>query len=96
MHMHLASCLHTSMRMFDYLSQRIADIVEHVEQTFFTEQLGMPLTMEPDFETYECTMSFGKRPPPVSEDEAARQPCLAGCPSGRATGSPSQPCHKLQ
>lgn len=65
-------------------------------QTFFTEQLGMPLTMEPDFETFECTMTFGKRPPPAAEDEAARQPCLASCPSARAVGSAQQPCHKLQ
>ena len=65
-------------------------------QTFFTEQLGMPLTMEPDFETYECTMSFGKRPLPVAEDEVARQPCLAGCASALGSSSASQPCHKLQ
>lgn len=61
-------------------------------QTFFTEQLGMPLLMEPNFEDYSCKMTFGKRPPPTAEDEASQQPCLAGCPSARAPGQ----CHKLQ
>jgi Beta-carotene isomerase D27-like, C-terminal len=73
-----------------------ADTTTSMRQTFFTEQLGMPLTMEPDFETYECTMSFGRRPPPVAEDDAARQPCQAACASARTTGSSSEPCHKLQ
>ena len=29
-------------------------------QQFFTEQLGMPLTMTPDFETYSCEVSLAR------------------------------------
>ncbi|CAG9464934.1 unnamed protein product [Pedinophyceae sp. YPF-701] len=62
-------------------------------QTFFTEQLGMPLTMEPDFETLGCKMTFGKVPPTVDEDEGLRDmPCYADCPASRAD---VVPCHKL-
>lgn len=56
----------------------------------------MPLTMEPDFETYECKMIFGQRPPAPEADEASRQPCLGACPTARAAGQAREPCHKLQ
>ncbi len=56
----------------------------------------MPLMMKPNFDTYECDMVFGKRPPPPEADEASRQPCLPGCPSARAAGRADTPCHKLQ
>ncbi|KAK9816719.1 hypothetical protein WJX72_004177 [[Myrmecia] bisecta] len=61
-------------------------------QKFFTEQLGMPLTMVPNFENYSCDMVFGQRPTPVEEDEAMQQGCLAACPAG-ITGT--RQCHKL-
>lgn len=61
-------------------------------QTFFTEQLGMPLTMTPNFDDYSCEMVFGKRPPPLSEDPVATQPCLAACSTAVASGGR---CHKL-
>ncbi len=69
-------------------------------QAFFTEQLGMPLTMEPNFEDYSCEMVFGRAPPPPAEDAAAAQPCLGSCPSARhshdeGTGGGAPPCHKL-
>jgi len=51
-------------------------------QRFFTEQLGMPLTMTPNFETLECTMAFGRAPPAdVLADEVSRQACWGDCPS---------------
>lgn len=65
-------------------------------QTFFTEQLGMPLTMTPNFEDFSCEMVFGATPPPLKEDEASLQGCLAGCPSGQGVGTANTPCHKLQ
>lgn len=46
-------------------------------QTFFTRELGMPLRMEPDFQTGACVMSFGVAP--LEDDPALRTPCLAGC-----------------
>ncbi|CAD7702264.1 unnamed protein product, partial [Ostreobium quekettii] len=42
-------------------------------QTFFTEELGMPMTMKPNFEDNSCEMIFGQRPPPLEEDEAMQQ-----------------------
>ena len=39
-------------------------------QGFFTEELGMPLTMTPDFETQSCLMVFGASPPPLEADPA--------------------------
>ena len=48
-------------------------------QTFFTRELGMPLRMEPDFETGGCVMSFGVAPLEEGADPALKTPCLAGC-----------------
>jgi hypothetical protein len=48
-------------------------------QTFFTQELGMPLTMAPNFADGSCLMSFGVPPPSVDADPAASSPCLAGC-----------------
>jgi Beta-carotene isomerase D27-like, C-terminal len=90
------ACLHIHVTCSVHAEASDAEFTRPYTQTFFTEQLGMPLTMEPDFETYECTMSFGKRLPLVAEDEVARQPCLAGCASAVSSSSASQPCHKLQ
>jgi Beta-carotene isomerase D27-like, C-terminal len=45
-------------------------------QDFFTNQFGIPLTMEPNFEDLSCKMIFGQVPPPPDTDDAFRQPCL--------------------
>eukprot|EP00899_Mesostigma_viride_P004820 jgi/Mesvir1/14339/Mv09747-RA.1 len=50
-------------------------------QTFFTEQLGMPVTMNPNFEDLSCDMIFGLVPPPLDEDPVSKQPCFATCRS---------------
>lgn len=61
-------------------------------QTFFTEELGMPLTMKPNFEDYSCEMIFGLAPPPLEEDEVMQASCLGDCD----TGMLDRPqCHKL-
>eukprot|EP00891_Asterochloris_glomerata_P009964 jgi/Astpho2/9964/e_gw1.00153.58.1_t len=62
-------------------------------QTFFTEELGMPLTMKPNFEDFSCDMVFGQAPPAISEDEVQQQPCFAECPQGRQQAG--RRCHKL-
>lgn len=54
-------------------------------QAFFTEELGMPLTMKPNFEDMSCRMIFGQLPPPLEEDEAMSSPCLKSCPTAAAT-----------
>ena len=50
-------------------------------QNFFMEDMGLPLTMTPDYETYECQFSFGILPTAESELEAKSTPCLLRCPS---------------
>ena len=64
-------------------------------QTFFTRELGMPLTMKPNFEDYSCEMVFGEGPPPQEQDEAYRQTCLSTCPAASANAKGPQ-CPKLQ
>lgn len=66
-------------------------------QTFFTEQLGMPLTMEPNFEDYSCTMTFGGQlPPPVDKDPLLQQqPCLELCATARRSSGGGNVCYKL-
>lgn len=59
-------------------------------QRFFTEQLGIPLTMTPNFEDLSCEMVFGQVPPALETEAAYQQPCLL-------PGAPSdQPCPKLR
>ena len=59
---------------------------------FFTEQLGMPLYMEPNFEDYSCKMVFGQKPPPLEEDPVRSQVCLGDCATAIVGGAR---CHKL-
>lgn len=61
-------------------------------QTFFTEKFGIPLTMVPNFEDFSCQMVFGQVPPPLEEDDAIAQPCLAECTTAQAA---VKPCHKM-
>jgi hypothetical protein len=50
-------------------------------QTFFIEDMGLPLTMTPDYETHECQFSFGRMPTELEEKEAKATPCLSRCPT---------------
>jgi len=50
-------------------------------QTYFREQLGVPLTMQPNYDDFSCLASFGKTPPPVSEDPVFANPCFNTCSS---------------
>ena len=62
-------------------------------QHFFSTELGVPLHMEPNFETYECTMTFGKQPPALDADEGVMgQGCLQECSMGSCDGGK---CRKL-
>ncbi|KAL3807132.1 hypothetical protein ACHAXA_010183 [Cyclostephanos tholiformis] len=51
-------------------------------QMFFRQNMGLPLTMTPDYTTGECQFSFGKTPTEEEEEEAKSTPCLMRCPSG--------------
>eukprot|EP01025_Chloroclados_australasicus_P057345 TRINITY_DN7144_c1_g2_i3.p3 TRINITY_DN7144_c1_g2~~TRINITY_DN7144_c1_g2_i3.p3 ORF type:complete len:121 (-),score=9.01 TRINITY_DN7144_c1_g2_i3:470-832(-) len=48
-------------------------------QKFFTEDFGLPLTMNPNFEDLSCEMIFGQAPPPVEDDSVTNQPCFQEC-----------------
>lgn len=64
-----------------------ANLCKAPVQEFFTRELGMPLTMEPDFETKECVMVFGKTPPPIEADPGlVSAACLGECPTRREAG----------
>ena len=49
-------------------------------QRFFAEDMGLPLLMEPDYEDFSCTFSFGVAPPALAVDEALDTPCFSQCP----------------
>jgi Beta-carotene isomerase D27-like, C-terminal len=53
-------------------------------QQFFKEQLGLPLTVSPNFVTQECQWSFGEEPLPPAKDPAFPKGCLVGCESRKA------------
>lgn len=62
-------------------------------QRFFTEDFGIPLTMTPNFEDFSCEMVFGQPPPPLEQEAAYTQPCLAvECEMAVAP----QPCPKVR
>lgn len=50
-------------------------------QEFFEKDMGLPLTMEPNYETFECQFSFGKTPMPRHQDEAYTSRCFSQCPT---------------
>ncbi|KAG9445165.1 hypothetical protein H6P81_016505 [Aristolochia fimbriata] len=63
-------------------------------QDFFTNEFGLPLTMNPNFEDMSCEMVYGRVPPPFEEDPVSKQPCLRDLCS---ISNPSAPlCPKLQ
>eukprot|EP00850_Spirogloea_muscicola_P010626 SM000063S20016 [mRNA] locus=s63:293225:294317:+ [translate_table: standard] len=70
-----------------------ANLCKVPTQYFFNRELGMPLTMEPNFVDLSCRMTFGLSPPPLQEDAALVQPCFATCPSANLA-APS--CPKLR
>ncbi|CAL9111961.1 hypothetical protein MUK42_01220 [Musa troglodytarum] len=63
-------------------------------QDFFTNEFGLPLTMNPNFEDMSCEMVYGQVPPAFEEDPVSKQPCYADMCSVANTSSPV--CPKLQ
>lgn len=53
-------------------------------QQVFAEELGLPLTVSPNFATQECQWSFGEVPLPHKEDPSFPKGCLKGCESRTA------------
>ncbi|CAG9461679.1 unnamed protein product [Pedinophyceae sp. YPF-701] len=64
-------------------------------QSFFTDDFGLPLTMNPNFEDLSCEMIFGQAPPPIEEDEAYQQPCFVGKCSVPGSDNKDRPCPKI-
>lgn len=65
-------------------------------QEFFKDNLGLSLTVSPNFVTQECQWSFGEEPLPPSEDESFPTGCLVGCDSRKALvemGSNADACN---
>lgn len=63
-------------------------------QYFFTTELGMPLTMEPNFEDMSCLMIFGQTPLPPEQDVAFKEKCCSTtCPTSNPA---SEVCPKLR
>lgn len=62
------------------LAQLADSLCQIPTQEYFTEDIGLPLTMKPDYEDYSCTLTFGATAPPPSLDPAFATPCLQGCP----------------
>eukprot|EP00468_Gymnochlora_sp_CCMP2014_P004770 CAMPEP_0167766900 /NCGR_PEP_ID=MMETSP0110_2-20121227/15677_1 /TAXON_ID=629695 /ORGANISM="Gymnochlora sp., Strain CCMP2014" /LENGTH=600 /DNA_ID=CAMNT_0007655131 /DNA_START=240 /DNA_END=2042 /DNA_ORIENTATION=- len=58
-------------------------------QRFFEEEMGFPMEMRPNFETCECTLSYGVAPIPLEQDSEVPKPCLTGCPSLTELGNDS-------
>ncbi|KAF3782094.1 Beta-carotene isomerase [Nymphaea thermarum] len=46
-------------------------------QDFFTNEFGLPLTMNPNFEDMSCEMVYGQAPPPLELDLVSKQACYA-------------------
>ena len=63
-------------------------------QQFFKEELGLALTVSPNFVTQECQWSFGEDPLPPSEDPSFPKGCLVGCQSRKQmTGRVADICN---
>ncbi|XP_022145266.1 beta-carotene isomerase D27, chloroplastic isoform X1 [Momordica charantia] len=63
-------------------------------QDFFTNEFGLPLTMNPNFEDMSCEMIYGQVPPRFEEDPVSNQPCYTNLCS---LANPSASlCPKLQ
>lgn len=55
----------------------VSVIAQIPTEDFFTNQFGLPLTMNPNFEDLSCEMIFGQRAPPIEQDPLYNQPCFA-------------------
>ena len=53
-------------------------------QRFFNDDMGVPMRMLPDYETFECAFEFGVAPGAEDEAEARAVSCFSACPSMRA------------
>lgn len=50
-------------------------------QAWLGDDFGMDVHIQPNYSDLSCVWSFGKKPPPLAEDEALLVPCFKACPS---------------
>ncbi|KAL6771544.1 hypothetical protein ACKKBG_A26805 [Auxenochlorella protothecoides x Auxenochlorella symbiontica] len=50
-------------------------------QRFFMEDMGLPLTMTPNYDDFSCEFAFGRTPPEAFRDPALETACFANCPT---------------
>ena len=66
-----------------------ANVCKHPTQKFFTEEIGLPVTLTPNYETFECQFSYGATPPDPADDVAFSTPCFRQCPASETLGDES-------
>ena len=59
-------------------------------ERMFAEKWGMPLRMQPNFETCECQLSFGVSPPPLKQDATLPTGCIGSCPLAQSHPLPHE------
>lgn len=64
-------------------------------QEFFQENMGLMLTMTPNYEDYSCQFSFGQAPLPQDQDDVFSIPCFQNCPSKKQHKRLDQ-CHGIE
>ncbi len=60
-------------------------------QEFFNEDMGVPLRMIPNYESFECVFEFGVTPTDADTEDARKVPCLGTCPAPRMPTSRRAP-----
>jgi hypothetical protein len=50
-------------------------------QEFFARDMGLPLTMTPNYDDASCQFSFGATPKPWHDDDAFQTACFVQCPT---------------
>ena len=58
----------------------------------FKRRWGVPVWFRPDFETYECQISFGVDPPDIEDDPYIPLGCLKQCPAAQEDRAASIIC----
>lgn len=67
-------------------------------QEYFRKYMGVPLTMQPNYDDYSCLASFGRTPPAQQEDPVFDVPCFSNCSSRKRNAhraTPGAGCHLL-
>ena len=61
-------------------------------QDLFNGDMGVPMRIEPDYETLSCSFKFGVAPSVDDEIDALSTPCFSACPSGGALRAEHRQC----